>query len=112
MRTGRAAAPHGVQDPYWAEGLARAVELLSVKLHAMPSPAGDVEPFVRFVLQIAVAALSLLLDRGPGLQRDLGELAAREARQARAGPDRSGLDPARVVARAGSGGIAMCYITT
>jgi hypothetical protein len=42
-----------------AEGLARAVELLSAEVHAMPVLAGDVEPFVRFVIQIAVAALSL-----------------------------------------------------
>ena len=63
-----------------AEGLARAVELLSAKVHAMLSSADDVEPFVRFVVQIAVAALSLLPDGGAGLLRDLGELTARERR--------------------------------
>lgn len=63
------------------------------------------------MVQSAVAALSLLPDRGAGLLRDLGELAARERRQAlgRVGSPRP--LPTRVVAQAGSAGIARCNIT-
>ena len=109
MRTGEPPPSSASKIRSGAEGLARAVELLSAKVHAMPSPAGDVEPFAWFVVQIAVGALSLLPDRGAGLLRDLGELAARERRPGRAGSPRPRVRPAWWPGRLA--GIAMCYIT-